>query len=432
MTHSAGPTGATEEPSAVVASAAQWLHDEARRPLRALVDALAQRSAVPFAVKLPDGTGYEAGHAAPAFTIVFLTEAALLSTLTRGHLGLLEGYFDQSIDVHGDLGVAFAAGLAAGLDIQTKPWNALENRLHEWRLSNASHEQAKANARAHYGLGNEFYGLWLDDPLKMYTCGYWSEGTKTLEEAQRNKIDHVCRKLRLSAGERFVDIGCGFGGFMLRALETTGALGTGINTTTEQVQWLRGEIERRDLGGSLTVREADFRDADGPYDKVVSIGVLEHAGRDQLAEVIRAHADFLKPGGLGMLHFIGHVGRFDTELFIRKHVFPGGWIPSLADVIVEMERCGLEVLDVENLRRHYAPTLDAWAERFDRRWGEIQALDPQRFDERFRRIWRCYLVGCAEMFRSPAGYTHLFQVTFSKGNVPSSGYPMGREHVYRR
>ena len=146
--------------------------------------------------------------------------------------------------------------------------------------------------------------------------------------------------------------------------------------------------------------------------------------------MIAAHAAFLKATGLGMLHFIGHVGRYDTELFIHKHVFPGGWIPSLADVIVAMERCGLEVLDVENLRRHHAPTLDAWAERFERRWGEIHALDPARFDERFRRIWRAYLVGCAEMFRSAAGYTHLFQVLFSKGNVTARSYPMGREHVY--
>jgi len=162
----------------------------------------------------------------------------------------------------------------------------------------------------------------------------------------------------------------------------------------------------------------------------VSIGVLEHAGRDQLAEVIAAHAACLKPGGLGMLHFIGHVGRFDTELFIRKHVFPGGWIPSLADTLVEMERCGLEVIDIENLRRHYALTLDAWAERFERRWPDIQALDPQRFDERFRRIWRSYLVGCAEMFRSPAGYTHLFQIVFSKGNLGRDSYPMSRAHLY--
>jgi cyclopropane-fatty-acyl-phospholipid synthase len=149
-----------------------------------------------------------------------------------------------------------------------------------------------------------------------------------------------------------------------------------------------------------------------------------------LTEVIKAHADFLKPGGLGMLHFIGHVGRYDTELFIRKHVFPGGWIPSLADVIVDMERSGLEVIDVENLRRHYAPTLDAWAERFERNWDAIHALDPERFNERFRRIWLVYLIGCAEMFRSPLGRTHLFQVLFSKGNITRDSYPMSRAFIY--
>ena len=161
---------------------------------------------------------------------------------------------------------------------------------------------------------------------------------------------------------------------------------------------------------------------------MVSIGCLEHAGRDQLAEVIRSHASLLKQGGIGLIHFIGHVGRFDTDFFIRKYVFPGGWIPSLADVIVEMEKCGLEVLDIENLRRHYALTLDVWGERFDKNWDRIRALDPKRFDERFRRIWRIYLYGCAEMFRSPAGRTHLFQVVFSKGNTTS--YPMTREFLY--
>jgi cyclopropane-fatty-acyl-phospholipid synthase len=174
----------------------------------------------------------------------------------------------------------------------------------------------------------------------------------------------------------------------------------------------------------------DFREAQREFDKVVSIGCLEHAGRGQLAEVIRAHARHLKKGGLGLIHFIGHVGRFPTDFFIRKYVFPGGWVPSLADVVVEMEKAGLELLDVENLRRHYALTLDVWAERFDRNWERIHALAPRRFDERFRRIWRIYLYGCAEMFRSPTGRTHLFQIVFSKGNVSSTGYPMGRDFLY--
>lgn len=399
-------------------------------PLRHMLDDLGRRSAACFAIAMPDGSRHRVGEGTPAFTVVFHTEAALFATATRGHIGLMEAYFEREVDVEGDFGAALAAGMAAGFDHRAGALNGIENSLHELRHSNRDPVHAKANARAHYGLGTGFYRLWLDDPLMMYTCGYWPEGTRSLEEAQRRKIDHVCRKILLRPEDRFIDIGCGFGGFMFRAQEKVGATGVGLNTATEQVEWLRDEIERRGLEASLQVREADFRDVDEQYDKVVSIGTLEHAGRDQLPEVVRAHAQFLKPGGLGILHFIGHVGRFETELFIRKHVFPGGWIPSLADVIMEMEGNGLEVLDIENLRRHYAPTLDAWAKRFEKHWPAIQRLDPQRFDERFRRIWRTYLVGCAEMFRSPAGYTHLFQIVFSKGNVTPRSYPMDRAHLY--
>lgn len=398
--------------------------------LQRIIDVVAEQAGVALALRLPNGDLVQAGGGPPRFTVVFHTDGALLAAVMRGHIGLLEAYFDQTLDVEGDLAAVFAAGLAAGVDARPDPIGRLENGLHEWRFSNHDSAQAQGNARAHYGLPEAFYRLWLDDPLKLYTCAYWPEGTATLEQAQRQKIDHVCRKIRLGSQDRFVDVGCGFGGFMLRAARTTGARGVGVNTTPEQVQWLSGEITRQGLGAQLAVREADFRDLGGPYDKLVSIGVLEHAGRDQLAEVIRAHAEALAPGGLGLLHFIGHVGRYDTDLFIRKHVFPGGWIPALSDVIVAMEHCGLEIVDIENLRRHYALTLDEWARRFEAHWPDIQALDAARFDERFRRIWRSYLVGCAEMFRSPAGYTHLFQIVFSRGNLAPQGYPMGRGFLY--
>ena len=398
--------------------------------IQSIIDAFSAGAKVPFEVRLPDGQGIRSGGGEPVFTLVFKTKGAVFNTVARGYMGLLESYFDQTVDLLGDFNAAVAAGMNGGLDRGFNPLNALENRLHEARFSNRSRAQAKANARAHYALGEAFYRIWLDDPYKMYTCGYWKEGTRTLEEAQQAKIDHVCRKIQLSADDRYVDIGAGFGGFMFRAWEKLGAQGVGLNTTTEQVVWLREEIARRGLSDKLTVREADFREVDRAYDKVVSIGTLEHAGRDQLDEVVKAHADFLKPGGLGMLHYIGHVGQHETELFIRKHVFPGGWIPSLAECIASMERHGLEVVDIENLRRHYALTLDAWTERFERRWDEIHAIDPKRFDERFRRIWRMYLVGCAEMFRSPAGYTHLFQIVYSKGNITKDNYPMSRRHLY--
>jgi cyclopropane-fatty-acyl-phospholipid synthase len=390
---------------------------------------IGEGSSIPFAVRFTDGAEYRSRDAAPAFKLVFRERRAYWRIAAFGHVGLLEAYFAGEVDVEGSLAKALAAGIESKADWGPNPLNWIRNRWHEATHSNSGRGQARANANFHYALTPEFYKLWLDDPLMLYTCAYWKEGTRTLEEAQRNKCDHVARKLLLKPGEEVVDVGCGFGGFMLHAHENYGVKVTAINTTGSQADYARREIERRRLGASLQMH-GDFRDVGHEFDKVASIGCLEHAGRDQLSEVIHAHAGYLKQGGLGLIHFIGHVGHYDTDLFIREYVFPGGWIPSLADVIVEMEKAGLEVLDVENLRRHYALTLDVWAERFDRNWDRIRALDPARFDERFRRIWRVYLYGCAEMFRSPSGVTHLFQIVFSKGNVTRSSYPMGRDFLY--
>jgi cyclopropane-fatty-acyl-phospholipid synthase len=367
----------------------------------------------------------------PVFTVHFKTAAAQRRAVLFGHIGMLDAFFDGEIDIEGDLARMFAVGFEASFASPNR-LVSLRNRWHELTRNNASRVRAKANARFHYGLGADFYSLWLDRALMMYTCAYWTEGTQTIEQAQINKVDHVCRKVRLKPGESVIDLGCGFGGFMFHAAEHYGVRATGQNTTTEQVDWLREEIARRGLQDRLEAREADFRDVDRQYDKVVSIGVLEHAGRDQLFEVVKAHADFLKPGGLGMLHFIGHVGQYETEFYIRDHVFPGGWIPSLSEALGAMDACGLEILDMENLRRHYVPTLEAWAQRFDANWERIQALNPARFDERFRRIWRTYLLGCAEMFRASNGITHLFQITFAKGNRTPATYPMSRSFLYQR
>ena len=398
--------------------------------LRQLLDTMMRGSDISCRIVFANGSEYRNSDAPPQFTILFRRRRGELRVLRYGHVGILEAYFDGDVDVEGQFPLAFRVALER--EFSQKP-NALvrqRNRWHEFRYSNRSIAQAKANARAHYGLGRAFYEPWLDRIGMMYTCAYWKEGTKTLEEAQRNKMDHVCRKVRLAPGETFVDVGCGWGGLLFHAWRHYGALGTGINTTTEQVVELQEALAREKLGDRIRVVECDFREIPGQYDKLLSIGTLEHAGRDQLADVVRAHAKALKPGGLGVIHFIGHVGSFDTEFYIRKYIFPGGWIPSLHEAIDAMDACGLEVLDVENLRRHYALTLDEWAARFDASWEAIHALDPVRFDERQRRIWRTYLWSCAEMFRSRTSRTHLFQVTVSKGNV--ADYPMSRSFLYER
>jgi len=393
------------------------------------ISAIGPATEVCLRIVFADGSSYQNHDRPPDASMIFRNARAERRVMLFGHVGLIESYFDGDMDIEGNFALACRTGMDAGFDTLPNPLVAIRNRWHELRFGNRSIAQARANARYHYGIGKNFYRCWLDRPAMMYTCGYWKEGTQTLEEAQRNKMDHVCRKVQLKAGETFADIGSGWGGLLFHAWENYGALGTGINTTTEQIEETRAEIERRGLRDKIRQIECDFREVPGQFDKLLSIGTLEHAGRDQLPEVIRAHADYLKPGGLGVIHFIGHVGVSDTEFYIRKHIFPGGWIPSLAQAIDHMERCGLEVVDVENLRRHYALTLDAWAERFDRHWDEIHHLDPARFNEHFRRKWRTYLYSCAEMFRSPNGRTHLFQVTVSKGNLAGS-YPMSRAFLH--
>ncbi|HLX31124.1 MAG TPA: cyclopropane-fatty-acyl-phospholipid synthase family protein [Casimicrobiaceae bacterium] len=393
-----------------------------------LLDAMMQGTSIPCRIVFSNGAEYRNSDAPPRFTIIFRRRRGEMRLLRYGHVGILEAYFDGDVDVEGEFPLAFR--VAMDRDFSQHP-NALvraRNRWHEMRFSNKSVAQAKANARFHYGLGKAFYEPWLDRIAMMYTCAYWKEGTGSVEEAQRNKMDHVCRKAQLKPGETFIDVGCGWGGLLFHAWRNYGALGTGINTTTEQVAELREDIERQGLADKIRVVECDFREMPGQYDKLLSIGTLEHAGPDCLRDVVRAHANALKPGGLGVIHFIGHVGSFDTEFWIRKYIFPGGWIPSLHEAIDAMDAYGLEVLDVENLRRHYALTLDEWASRFDTNWEAIRALDPKRFDERVRRIWRTYLWSCAEMFRSRTSRTNLFQVTVSKGNV--TDYPMSRAFLY--
>lgn len=400
-----------------------------RHFLKRTLSTIGDQTSVCFRIVFADGSTYQNRDTDPVLTLFFRKSSAEWNAFLFGHVGLLESYFKQTLDIEGDIALAFRVAIDCGFDKTPTALVRLRNRWHEFRFSNKSRSQAKTNAELHYAIGTEFYRYWLDNPYMLYTCGYWKEGTQTLEQAQQNKIDHVCRKLRLAPGEQVADIGCGWGGFMRHAHEHYGVDCTGYNTTSEQVQALRAEIDREGLSKHLSVIETDFREVDQQFDKVAHIGVLEHAGRDQVPKVIKAMADSLKPGGLGVLHFIGHVRRHETEFYIRKYILPGAWIPSLTEALDEMDANGLEILDVENLRRSYALTLDAWVERFEKHWQDIQALNPARFDETFYRKWRTYLYSSAEMFRSPNSETYLFQITFSKGNV-NYDYPMSRKYLY--
>ncbi len=398
---------------------------------RRMVAAVGTATPLPFRAVFPSGAEVVGGQGEPAVTIRFKTAGAAWRTVAFGHIGFLEAYFDGTVEVEGDLHKLIAIGLDSGFDRSAGLLVAIRNRWHGLRFNNRTGATPKENARFHYGLGAQFYSKMLDEPYLMYTCAYYQHPQQAVLQAQIAKMEHVARKVRLAPGERVIDMGCGFGGFMFYAAEQHGVHVTGVNTTTEQADWVKAKIDRLGFQDQLAMHEADVRQGFGVYDKVVSIGVLEHAGRHQLREVIRAHANALKPGGLGIIHFIGHVGDRDTDFFIRKYIFPGGWIPSLSKALDAMESEGLEILDVENLRRHYALTLDAWTEKFDANWDAIRAMDPVRFDDRFRRIWRTYLIGCAELFRAAKSRTNLFQIVFSKGNVNTENFPMTRAHLHQ-
>src|SRR3989338_251019 len=396
--------------------------------LRRVYRSLGERSSISFKIRFADGSEYQnrPGQAA-AFTIIYRRSRAEFATLLFNAVGLAEHYFRGNIDIEGDMTqmAVFNTDAKGGGNLL----NNLCNWCHELLHTNRSLRHAKENAKYHYNRGTEMFRQSLD-PTMTYTCAYWKDGTTTLAQAQYDKLEHVCKKLRLKQGETLVDIGSGWGSLLFHAHERYGVLGTNVSPTPDQNAAMQKEIQRRGLQGKIKIQEADFRETKGVYDKYASLGVYEHAGYNQLEDWIRSMAASLKDGGVGVLHFIGNINRdFQaTRYFIRRYIFPGGYLPGLGETIELMDKYGLEIVDIENLRRHYAPTLRAWAENFDKNWGKIHALDPKKYDEYFRRMWRLYLYGCSGVFLADGNSLGLFQIVFSKGKT--SDYPMTRDFLY--
>ena len=327
----------------------------------------------------------------------------LLGLVVNPELCLGEAYMTGRLQVHGELEPVLEALYRLSAPIPSW-WDRLRARL----APPITLSSARRNVHRHYDLGNDFYRLWLDDDM-VYTCAYFPDAASSLEEAQHYKLDQVCRKLQLRPGERVLETGSGWGALALYMARHYGVRVTAYNVSHEQVLYARERAAREGLRDRVIFIEDDYRSARGRFDAFVSVGMLEHVGRrrfHELAEVLRRTLP--RNGGRGLLHFIGRDAPRPLNAWIRRRIFPGAYPPTLTEVTAEiLEPCGMSVVDVENLRLHYARTLKHWGQRF----GAVADHVRLTYGDSFRRAWELYLAGSEAAFAT--GWLQLFQVVFA-------------------
>jgi len=344
-----------------------------------------------------------AGAPDPVATVRFADRRALLALLSDPEVRFGDAYSDGRIEVEGDLVAALEEASRAA---EGRP-AALAAKIS--LLARHRPGRSRENVHRHYDLGNDFYASWLDRQL-VYTCAYFERPDQPLDEAQEAKLELVCRKLALRPGERVFEAGCGWGALALHMARRHGVRVTACNLSREQVAYARARARAEGLDGVVDFREADYRQVEGTFDAFVSVGMLEHVGRRSYGELSRVIERSLPPGrGRGLLHFIGRDRPRPLNAWIRRRIFPGAYPPTLDEVVrLVLRPAGLSVCDVENLRRHYALTLDHWRRRYERAVADGRV----GFDERFRRAWRLYLAGSQSAFST--GWLELFQVVFAR------------------
>ena len=374
-----------------------------------------------FAVRYKDGATERYGNDEPQFTLR-LNDYNVLDLIGDDMLTSFgEAYMDGRVDVEGDLADLISLVLRSGLMSVTQKAQGFAGAALRaaGKLRSLKHE--KENIAHHYDLGNDFFRLWLDESL-TYSCAYFRDASDTLEHAQRQKIDHSLKKLRLQPDETLLDIGCGWGSLVIRAAEHFNVKATGITLSEEQHAGANAAIEERGLQDKASVRLADYGalpEEGKQFDKIVSIGMIEHVGKENLAGFVQTVEKLLKPGGLALLHLITSVEEGPINHWVEKHIFPGGYIPTLPEIITHLAARDFRVWDVENLAPHYRLTLDHWSERFDR----VVPTVLEKFDERFVRMWRLYLRASSAAFRE--GVVEVHQILVSRGQP--SGLPLTRE-----
>ncbi|WP_158906633.1 cyclopropane fatty acyl phospholipid synthase [Burkholderia sp. L27(2015)] len=338
---------------------------------------------------------------------------ALEMAFAKGNLGLGEAYMDGAWDAE-QLDEFFARLLGTRLTDQIQPLRLLGHVLAAKFLNRQNIKRAKKVGEMHYDLGNDFYKEMLDSRM-TYTCGYWANATN-LEQAQEAKLDLVCRKLKLKPGMRVLDIGCGWGSLMAYAAENYGVEAVGVSISKQQVAWAKHRYSHL----PLEFRLQDYREMDGQFDAIASIGMFEHVGRKNFRTYIQTAHRCLRNDGLFLLHTIGkNVRRSAPDPWIDKYIFPNGDLPSIGQIGDALENLFVTE-DLHNFGADYDKTLMAWYQNFDESWPAF----GNRLGMRFYRMWRYYLLSCAGAFRSRD--IQLWQWVLSKDGV-RGGYR--REHI---
>jgi cyclopropane-fatty-acyl-phospholipid synthase len=382
-----------------------WQRGLLARYLRSISDPAVQ-------IELFDGQVLNPGVTSPIARVRFRNLAALFRTVRDPDLNFGDDYSAGDADV--DRLVPFLEEIFRGMK------NA-PRRRHPFLSQRASLSAARENIHHHYDIGNEFYRLWLDERL-AYTCAYFPSPGMTLEAAQIAKMDHVCRKLRLRPGESVVEAGCGWGALALHMAARYGVKVRAFNISHEQIAYARDLARQQSLADRVEYIEDDYRNIKGSCDAFVSVGMLEHVGIENYRHLGEIIDRCLTADGRGLIHTIGCHKPFQFNRWIQTRIFPGAEPPALSEMMDIFEPYDFAVLDVENLRLHYARTLHEWLARYEQATDRIRTM----FDERFVRAWRLYLAASAAAFST--GWYQLFQVVFNRRTC--SDVPMTRAHLY--
>lgn len=362
---------------------------------------------VPFAIKSNEKDDIQVlGKNSPEFTVTINKELDKKTLLTSTSLALGEAYMNKDIELDRDLYEVLNLFMG-NMDKFVTDKSILKKLL----FTSKNLKNQKKEVQSHYDIGNDFYKLWLDETMS-YSCGYFKTENDTLYDAQVNKVDHTLEKLHLKKGMSLLDIGCGWGFLLKRAAKKYGVKGFGITLSEEQYKKFKDDIEAEGLSDLLEVKLMDYRELKKShleFDRVVSIGMLEHVGRGNYELFMENVCSVLKPKGLFLLHYISALKENDGDAWTKKYIFPGGVIPSLREIINILPDYNFYTLDIESLRRHYNKTLLCWRENFKKCYDTV----AKQKGEVFARMWELYLAACASTFNN--GVIDLHQLLLSKG-----------------